>query len=67
MEEIARRILRSSEQEALPRIDLGSQHTDGCIGRFLKAEGLLQKFVEYEPHNAFAWLMLGSVLVQQDR
>ena len=36
-------------------------------GRFLKAEGLLQKFVEYEPHNAFAWLMLGSVLVQQDR
>ena len=36
-------------------------------GRFLEAEGLLQEFVEYEPHNAFAWLMLGSVLVQQDR
>ena len=38
-----------------------------AAGRFLEAEGLLQKFVEYEPHNAFAWLMLGSVLVQQDR
>ncbi len=36
-------------------------------GRFVEAEALLQEFVEYEPDNALAWLMLASVLVQQDR
>ena len=36
-------------------------------GRFVEAEGLLQEFVEREPHSAVAWLMVGWVLVQQDR
>ena len=36
-------------------------------GRFVEAEAALQEFVECEPHNAFAWMMLGSIMVQQDR
>ncbi len=38
-----------------------------AAGRFAEAEGLLQELVEYEPHSAYTWLMLGSVLVQLDR
>ena len=36
-------------------------------GRFVEAGELLQEFVECDPHDAVAWLMLGSVLVQQSR